>query len=289
MKNYLFIFYLCSLLVQAQNNRFVFEYTYVPNLNKPTEIRKDLMALDIRETGSSFRSLHAIKTDSLTKALLSPSAGSLQLDTNSSPFKTMASMKENNMISYKVTKEYPSYTTYFYDIVDMDLYKVKESEPMQWKISEEKTKIGAHNAQKATTSFGGRQWTAWFTADIPIQDGPYKFCGLPGLIIKIEDGTKTHKMELIAQNKLDSSNFDDTKPTGFRLYRSEISATKEEFRKMYQDYLKNPTKSLSNDEVSIINNGVDMTGNREMQKDIEKRIREKEERYSNKIEPLLYK
>lgn len=33
--------------------------------------------------------------------------------------------------------------------------------------------------QKATCDFAGRKWIAWFTTEIPIQDGPYKFYGLP--------------------------------------------------------------------------------------------------------------
>jgi GLPGLI family protein len=31
---------------------------------------------------------------------------------------------------------------------------------------------------------------------MPIQDGPYKFHGLPGLILKIEDETKSHSFAL---------------------------------------------------------------------------------------------
>lgn len=62
--------------------------------------------------------------------------------------------------------------------------------------SERATKIGEFNTQKAETNFAGRKWIAWFTSDIPFQDGPYKFHGLPGLIVKIESADKTHSMEL---------------------------------------------------------------------------------------------
>ena len=46
-----------------------------------------------------------------------------------------------------------------------------EEPKFNWKISNDKTKIGEYEAQKATTEFGGRKWTAWFTESIPFPDG----------------------------------------------------------------------------------------------------------------------
>jgi GLPGLI family protein len=58
---------------------------------------------------------------------------------------------------------------------------------MNWKIEDEVKKIGVYNCQKATLAIGGRKWTAWFTPDIPLNSGPYKFQGLPGLIVSVSD------------------------------------------------------------------------------------------------------
>ena len=41
--------------------------------------------------------------------------------------------------------------------------------------------------QKATATFRGRDYEAWFTPEIPVNDGPWKFFGLPGLILKVTD------------------------------------------------------------------------------------------------------
>lgn len=56
----------------------------------------------------------------------------------------------------------------------------------QWQIHRETQNILGYPSQKATTRFGGRNWVAWFTVDIPFSDGPYKFAGLPGLITRLE-------------------------------------------------------------------------------------------------------
>jgi len=55
-----------------------------------------------------------------------------------------------------------------------------------WTISTETQTIIGYHTQKATTRFGGRDWTVWFAPDIPISEGPWKLRGLPGLILKAE-------------------------------------------------------------------------------------------------------
>ena len=58
-------------------------------------------------------------------------------------------------------------------------------------------KQNGYSAQKAVAEFGGRVWTAWFTKEIPLSDGPYKFSGLPGLIVKLEDDKGDYKFDLM--------------------------------------------------------------------------------------------
>lgn len=65
-----------------------------------------------------------------------------------------------------------------------------------WKILDKQEKLFGYTCNKATTTFGGRKYTAWYTIDIPLPYGPYKFGGLPGLILKIEDSDKMYVWEL---------------------------------------------------------------------------------------------
>ncbi len=56
-----------------------------------------------------------------------------------------------------------------------------------WNLSSEAKEILGYQCFKAECDFRGRLWTAWFTMQIPVKDGPWKFYGLPGLILQVAD------------------------------------------------------------------------------------------------------
>ena len=60
------------------------------------------------------------------------------------------------------------------------------SEFKQWAMEEGENEILGHICRKASISFGGRDYVAWYAMDIPVNDGPWKLMGLPGLILKAE-------------------------------------------------------------------------------------------------------
>ena len=79
------------------------------------------------------------------------------------------------------------------------------SEPvpvMQWEFAADSTRtILGFECQMATVEFAGRKYSAWFTTELPLPYGPYKFGGLPGLILKIEDAEKQFLWEATAFEK----------------------------------------------------------------------------------------
>jgi GLPGLI family protein len=84
------------------------------------------------------------------------------------------------------------------ELAMMEVY-VSEEPTMpkfKWKMTGKKRKIGEYDCQEATTSFRGRDWSVWFTTQIPVSDGPWKFYGLPGLIIEAEDSKKEFAFRL---------------------------------------------------------------------------------------------
>lgn len=71
---------------------------------------------------------------------------------------------------------------------EMKYYDEPLSE-MSWEIVGDSTKrILGYECVLAETDYHGRRWKAWFTSDLPLQDGPWKLHGLPGLILQAEGG-----------------------------------------------------------------------------------------------------
>jgi len=72
-----------------------------------------------------------------------------------------------------------------------------ELKAQDWELLSDTDTILGYYCQKAQCSWRGRDWEAWFTSEIPISEGPWKFYGLPGLITKLHDTKKHYSFELI--------------------------------------------------------------------------------------------
>jgi len=69
--------------------------------------------------------------------------------------------------------------------------------PQNWIIRDDTATIAGYACQKAVCDYRGRSYEAWFTPEIPISEGPWKFYGLPGLIVKLYDTKYHYDFELV--------------------------------------------------------------------------------------------
>ena len=88
---------------------------------------------------------------------------------------------------YFIFKNYPQRGQQTVDYPYYELFEYQEPMGQDWDFVEGDTIILEHPCQKAICQYHGRTWTAFYATDIPISDGPWKLCGLPGLILRAYD------------------------------------------------------------------------------------------------------
>jgi len=230
---YLLIF-ICTFL-SAQNQRFIYEYSFVADSANKADVQKEMLVLDVNPEGSEFYSYEKFKSDSIV-------AGELLKQSNSDS--EIINVKEiyKGKIFYTVSKTYPKSEPFLFTAVGSDRYKVSDNRRMNWKILPEKQKAGEFETQKAEMDMYGRKWTAWFATDIPIQDGPYKFHGLPGLIVKVEDKSGSHSFELKGISRFAENNKAEVEAQ--LNSEKEIPINYAQYKKLILEEFNDPTKSL---------------------------------------------
>lgn len=298
------VFILVCTLFSAQVQRFTYEYKFIPDSTNRSEVIKEVMLLDIDKNGSTYYSWDKFQQDSIRTAEFEKQIKSGSTNLN------IKQTTNKGVVGYKVTKQYPDFKTHLLTSLIQDSYKILEDQKPEWKIYPDKQKVGNYDGQKATTSFGGREWTAWFSTDLPFQDGPYKFYGLPGLIVKITDKSGDFDMTLMGNKTINNVNNDSEKGSenngnfkAFGLQEKEIEVSEKQYKKVWKDYLSDPTKNMrqmmgsrmgaDGATVNTVIKMKDANGKEidqsQMFKQMEKRIKDKEAKNNNRIEPDLYK
>ena len=178
------IFFLgISTFCFSQKFSFIYETKYKLNSEKPYDVNSGSMILDLKNNISIFRDSLERKSDSLR---LNNVNKSFKMGVENQFFikKNLAQKRIEKVITY----------------LERD-YILPIEEILNWKITSEQKMIGKYQSQKAETTYGGRNWIAWFTTELPFSDGPYVFNGLPGLIVSIQDSNNDYSFNLIEVKK----------------------------------------------------------------------------------------
>lgn len=279
------VFCLMTGVLSAQSTQFIYEYKFkIDSLNRD-KVTVENMVLETGGEGSRFVSQKKIVSDSILNGNIKKmmAGGGNHIDMTGTPQPTVRS---------EVIKKYPSYETVYKTTPGSTPLAVSISKKPEWKISTDKSDVLGYRVQKATTKFAGREWTAWFAPELPIQDGPHQFYGLPGLIVKIEDSKNDHTFVLIATRKVSSEEPEKKS----RMANREIALDEEKFRKFWADYKKDPVKDMRQ-QITSVSGGVvtSMTFNgksysqEEMMRESEKNRKESLKKTNNFLNLELYR
>ncbi|MCQ9639845.1 GLPGLI family protein [Chryseobacterium sp. WG14] len=226
MKNLLFIL-LGTVMFFSQNNRFIYEVKYKKDSTSKEIIRENYY-LDITKEDIAYYNRLNYINDSIFNVTGKYSPGRL----------TSFLIKKNNNNVYQ---------SYEY-IGDVNFYKMSEEAKQQWTITDSTKVSDNFRLQKATAQFGGRNWIAWFTKDIPMPYGPYKFNGLPGLIMELYDTQKNYYFNVIKSEKIP----DDYKRNSLNNYIPRaIPITRKDLNTLMLDLYSNPFKYVLNGNLTM--------------------------------------
>ena len=175
---------LFPFLISAQTHRFIYEYQFKSD-SLAKELTKENMILDINPTEVKFYPYFFAENDYINK---------LRNYNNFSWDDVLPVLKRN-----RNTNNNTSY------ILLNDLFSIQTEDVINWKLSTDTKKVGIYNLQKATATFGGRNWIAWFNTEISLNEGPYKFQGLPGLIFEVADDQNYFSFNLVKSYQMKST------------------------------------------------------------------------------------
>jgi GLPGLI family protein len=176
-------------VIDSVEYEILYEVNLVEDILKPGEKLIDRQVLQIGTNTSKYFSKVLFKNDSINTILTKknttyyhgiPKGAAVYEVIRNRKAKTMTVTHRSDDVVFRYTEAIPN---------------------LSWEIHKENKKILHYTCQRATAKFRGREYEAWFTPEIPLREGPYKFGGLPGLILEIADSQKHYVYSCIAIKK----------------------------------------------------------------------------------------
>ena len=162
----------------------------------------------------------------------------------------------NGNISYQIFKNHPKGKVSTTDRLGLtNILCEEDNERPEWQLHPDTMIILSYPCQKATCRFKGRDYTVWYTMDIPVSDGPWKLHGLPGLILKAEDSRRHFSFTCTGLEQCR-----DAKPILIHTKGRE-KLSRKELDKMYERYYTDPMGFLSSTAPNVKINITDGQGN----------------------------
>ncbi len=154
---------------------FMYDYCYLRDTADINSAVTDRMVLQVGYGLSKFTSYRVMLIDSLI-SVSTPD----QIKAN--PGRYVGGE------TFSLYKNYPTGKFTTTDKIATDWFLIEELIPTQeWSMTEGTKEILGYKCRRATCNFRGRDYIAYYTDEIPVADGPWKFGGLPGFIMEVRD------------------------------------------------------------------------------------------------------
>jgi GLPGLI family protein len=225
----LFCFSTQIFWAQESANSLILNLTYdhaFKVFEKDTIMRRDTMQLSIDGTRTSFMVISQYKLDSIY---------------SKTRRKAPSIVEENQLVinMQKSKNPYRIYTEGMSAIYRRPLgphsdFLYEEQLELDWKLDSGSKNVLGYACKKARLDYGGRTWTAWYAPDLPYNAGPYKFKGLPGLILEMDDDTASYQFIAIAMEQKGGFTYDPVEPIENKEVLFELS--REDFNKQHQAF-----------------------------------------------------
>lgn len=180
-------------------------YSYIGNDWEPdltdekseVKFRKDILRLELYPESSFCYSYHTWMTDSLK---MEPDGEKIWDEMFRAWYRRGRSGEPtypHMRNTWKIVKDRAENTITVYDIYDNEHYQYADSiTSFDWVITDTVSQKNGYDCLLATCSYRGRDWNVWFSTDLPWHDGPWKFSGLPGLVVSAYDADGLYRFDL---------------------------------------------------------------------------------------------
>ncbi|WP_294283557.1 GLPGLI family protein [uncultured Chryseobacterium sp.] len=269
MKKTLHLFCLLIIIsLNSQTHRFIYELQWKMD-STDTDYQKCNMILDINSKEVKFYGRNLLVADSLNKKF--GNMDNRHIDMTGQVVKRKTNTAENENFAN----------------IKFGYYSFKTTDKINWNISGETGQVQQYTLQKATATFGGRNWVAWFSREVPFNEGPFKFSGLPGLIFEIYDTKKNFIYNLIKSKELpDTIHTEDFLESNFG--NKAIPITEKQRQKLLTEFFNDPfsferTNFTKNDALNININGMQISTVDELNAQV-KNMQAVIKKYNNPVE-----
>lgn len=130
--------------------------------------------------------------------------------------------------------------------IGLEHYSYEEKIPaIKWNLTAGTDTVCGYVCNRAEGDYQGRHWTVWYAEEIPVPFGPWKLSGLPGLVLKGEDDSGSHRFSAVSFRQGSGMISERKIPNVMKI-------SHDKFEKMKNRFDRNPMNSIPQESISDI-------------------------------------